>query len=472
MSIVTSRLLLLCGPLLLLFTALLPPPAAQMTQAAWMVTGLMAWMVLWWISEVVPIPVTSLLPMIFIPLLGIDKLDAATSPYAHPLIFLFFGGFFLSIAMEKTNLHQRIALKALSLVGTSPGAQIAALMGVTAFLSMWMSNTATAVMMLPIGLSIIAMANASTQDQFGKAVLLSIAYSASIGGIATLIGTPPNALLAAYLSKSYGIQISFADWMILGVPLALTMLIFCWLWLTNIHFRMPNTEASLSATPAQLNALGLMSRSQKLVLLVFVLAAFSWISQQWLVKWTGLPISDTVIALCAAALLFLLPGEKGSGTALLEWKDSQNLPWGVLLLFGGGLSMADQIQKTGVAELLAQQLQLLDGVPPILLLVAVTSLIIFLTEVTSNTATAAAFLPLLGPVAVSMELSPLYLVVPAALAASFAFMLPVATPPNAIVFASGMLQIKDMVRAGLVLNLVGIAAISVFSLWLGPQLAG
>ena len=471
MSSVTSRLLLLCGPLLLLITALLPPPSAQMTQAAWMVTGLMAWMVLWWISEVVPIPVTSLLPMIFIPLLGIDKLDAATSPYAHPLIFLFFGGFFLSIAMEKTNLHQRIALKALSLVGTAPGLQIAALMGVTAFLSMWMSNTATAVMMLPIGLSIIAMANASTQDQFGKAVLLGIAYSASIGGIATLIGTPPNALLAAYLSKSYGIQISFADWMVLGVPLALTMLIICWLWLTKIHFRMPKTEASLNDTSAQLKALGLMSRSQKLVLLVFALAAFSWISQQWLVKWTGLPISDTVIALCAAALLFLLPGEKGSGTALLEWKDSQNLPWGVLLLFGGGLTMADQIQKTGVSELLAQQLQLLQGVPAILLLLAVTSLIIFLTEVTSNTATAAAFLPLLGPVAVSMELSPLYLVVPAALAASFAFMLPVATPPNAIVFASGKLQIKDMVRAGLVLNLLGIAAISLFSLWFGPQLA-
>ncbi len=470
MSPVTRRLLLLCGPLLLLLTIFFPPPAVEMSQAAWMVTGLMAWMVLWWITEIVPIPVTSLLPMIFIPLLGIDKLDAATSPYAHPLIFLFFGGFFLSIAMEKTNLHKRIALKALSLVGTSPGLQIAALMGVTAFLSMWMSNTATAVMMLPIGLSIIAMANASTQDQFGKAVLLGIAYSASIGGIATLIGTPPNALLAAYLSKSYGMQISFADWMILGVPLALTMLILCWLWLTKIHFRMPKTEARQNDTPAQLQALGVMSRSQKLVLMVFALAALSWISQQWLVKWTGLPISDTVIALCAAALLFLLPGEKGSGTALLEWKDSQNLPWGVLLLFGGGLSMADQIQKTGVAELLAQQLQLLDGVPPILLLVAVTSLIIFLTEVTSNTATAAAFLPLLGPVAVSMELSPLYLVVPAALAASFAFMLPVATPPNAIVFASGKLQIKDMVRAGLVLNLIGIVAISFFSLWLGPQL--
>lgn len=470
MSVVSSRIFLVGGPLLLLLTLVLSPPTAQMSQAAWMVTGLMAWMVLWWITEVVPIPVTSLLPMIFIPLLGIDKLDAATSPYAHPLIFLFFGGFFLSIAMEKTNLHQRIALKALSLVGTSPGLQIAALMAVTAFLSMWMSNTATAVMMLPIGLSMIAMANTTAQDQFGKAILLAIAYSASIGGIATLIGTPPNALLAGYLSKSYGIQISFADWMVLGVPLALTMLIACWIWLTQFHFRLPKTASAQQDSSAQPTALGSMSRSQRLVLTVFALAALSWISQQWLVKWTGLPISDTVIAVCAATVLFLLPGEKDSGVALLEWKDSQHVPWGVLLLFGAGLSMADQIQKTGVAELLAQQLQLLDAVPPILLLVAVTSLIIFLTEVTSNTATAAAFLPLLGPVAVAMELSPLYLVVPAALAASFAFMLPVATPPNAIVFASGKLQIKDMVRAGLVLNLIGIVAISLFSLWLGPQL--
>lgn len=465
-----SRTILLLGPLLLFFTLFTTPPAEQMSEAAWMVTGLMAWMVLWWIFEVVPIPITSLLPMIFIPLLSIDKIDAATAPYAHPLIFLFLGGFFLSIAMEKTNLHKRIALKTLSLVGASPGMQIAAVMGVTAFLSMWMSNTATAVMMLPIGVSIIAMANASTQDQFGKAVLLSIAYSASIGGIATLIGTPPNALLAAYLSKSYGIQISFASWMLLGVPLALSMLVICWLWLTKIHFRMPKTSFSHNDSPAQLNALGVMSRSQKLVLTIFTFAALSWISQQWLVKLTGLPVSDTVIAICAASLLFILPAEKGSGTALLEWKDSQNLPWGVLLLFGGGLSMAEQIQKTGVADLLAQQLQSLDGISPILLLVAVTSLTIFLTEVTSNTATAAAFLPLLGPVAVSMDLSPLYLVVPAALAASFAFMMPVATPPNAIVFASGKLQIKDMVRAGLVLNLVGILAISLFSLWLGPLL--
>ena len=461
--------LLLSGPAILLLTLFTAPPLADMSAQAWQVTGLMLWMVIWWISEVMPIPVTSLLPMIFIPLLGIDKIDAATSPYAHPLIFLFFGGFFLSIAMEKTGLHQRIALRALLLVGQKPAAQVAGLMAVTAFLSMWMSNTATAVMMLPIGLSMITMAHGSSQDDFGKAILLAIAYSASIGGVATLIGTPPNALLAAYLSKNYQMSISFADWMMLGVPLALVMLVICWFWLCKVHFRLPAKSDGQHNLTEELNALGKLRRAEILVLLVFLLAALSWITQQWLVKWTGLPLSDTLIALIAAVLLFVLPGEKNQ--RLLEWKDSQQLPWGVLLLFGGGLSIADQIQKTGVADLLAAQLSLLHGIPPVFILLAVTSLIIFLTEVTSNTATAAAFLPLLGPVAVSMELSPLYLVVPAALAASFAFMLPVATPPNAIVFASGKLQIKDMVNAGLVLNLVGIVAISVASSLLGPLLS-
>jgi len=464
-----SLLLLLAGPALLGLTLVTTPPLAGMSFAAWHTTGLMLWMVLWWISEVMPIPVTSILPMIFIPLLGIANINAATAPYAHPLIFLFFGGFFLSIAMEKTGLHQRIALRALLLVGQKPAAQVAGLMAVTAFLSMWMSNTATAVMMLPIGLSMIKMAHASSQDNFGKAVLLAIAYSASIGGIATLIGTPPNALLAAYLAKSYQIQISFADWMLLGVPLAALMLVICWVWLCKIHFRLPAHSSGQSNLPEELRALGPLRASESRVLLVFSLAACSWIGQQWLVSITGLPLSDTMIALIAAVLLFVLPGDKPQ-QRLLEWQDSQQLPWGVLLLFGGGLSMAEQIQQTGVADLLAQQLSLLQGVSPLLILLAVTTLIIFLTEVTSNTATAAAFLPLLGPVAVSMQLSPLYLVVPAALAASFAFMLPVATPPNAIVFASGKLQIKDMVKAGLVLNLLGIVAIIAASHWLAPLL--
>ena len=455
---IKSYTLLLAGPALLLLTLLTAPPLVGMSEPAWRVTGLMLWMILWWISEVMPIPVTSILPMIFIPLLGIDKMDAATAPYAHPLIFLFFGGFFLSIAMEKTGLHQRIALKALQFTGQKPAAQVAGLMAVTAFLSMWMSNTATAVMMLPIGLSMIKMAHASSQDDFGKAVLLAIAYSASIGGIATLIGTPPNALLAAYLSKSYQIQITFADWMLLGVPLALVMLGVCWVWLCKIHFKLPAKSDGQHNFKQELSALGPLQRSETLVLMVFGLAALSWISQQWLVKWTGLPLNDTMIALIAATLLFVLPGEQQQ--RLLVWKDSQQLPWGVLLLFGGGLSMADQIQKTGVSELLAQQLSLLQGIPPVFILLTVTSLIIFLTEVTSNTATAAAFLPLLGPVAVSMGMPVTMLVIPAAIAASCAFMLPVATPPNAIVFGSGQVGIQQMIRAGFAINLVGVVIVT------------
>ncbi len=462
--------LLSAGPALLLITLFTTPPLAGLSDNAWHICGLMAWMILWWVSEAVPIAVTSLLPMVLIPLLGVASMEATTAPYAHPLIFLFMGGFTLSIAMEKTGLHRRLALRALLLAGNKPPAQIASLMAVTAFLSMWMSNTATAVMMLPIGLSIIAMAKARDQDDFSKAILLAIAYSASIGGIATLIGTPPNALLAAFLADNYQIELSFARWMLLGLPLSVLMLICCWFWLCKVQFKLPaeSCTGDQNNLSSQLASLGVLSRAEKMVLLVFILAATCWIGQQWLAHWTGLAISDTLVAMTAALLLFILPGKPKE--PVLEWRDSEKLPWGILLLFGGGLTIAEQIQKTGVARVLAEQLQVLQGVEPLLVMLAVVVLILLLSEVNSNTATAAAFLPLLGPVAVSMGLSPLYLMVPAALAASLGFMLPVATPPNAIVFGSGHLKIKDMIRAGFVMNLVGVLLVVLLSEWLGPLL--
>lgn len=462
--------LLSAGPALLAMTLLTAPPLADLTDNAWHLCGLMAWMILWWVSEAVPIAVTSLLPMVLVPLLGVATMDATTAPYAHPLIFLFMGGFTLSIAMEKTGLHRRLALRALLLAGHKPAAQIASLMAVTAFLSMWMSNTATAVMMLPIGLSIIAMAKADDDDDFSKAVLLAIAYSASIGGIATLIGTPPNALLAAFLAENYQIELSFARWMLLGVPLAILMLICCWFWLCKLQFQLPaqSSTGNHNQLAQQLHSLGVLSKAEKTVLLVFVLAATGWIGQQWLARWTGLAISDTLVAMAAALLLFILPGN--AKTPVLAWKDSEKLPWGILLLFGGGLTMAEQIQKTGVAQVLAEQLQVLQGIEPVLVMLAVVVLILLLSEVNSNTATAAAFLPLLGPVAMSMQLSPLYLMVPAALAASLGFMLPVATPPNAIVFGSGHLKIKDMIKAGFVMNLVGVMLVVLLAELLVPLL--
>jgi sodium-dependent dicarboxylate transporter 2/3/5 len=465
---------LLAGPLLFLLTLLSPPWFTGMSANAWLITGLTGWMALWWITEPVPIPVTALLPIAIVPLLSLDSIGNVTAPYAHPLIFLFLGGFVLSIAMERWNLHKRIALMTMLLVGSKPSQQIAGIMLVTAFLSMWMSNTATAVMMLPIGLSIIAMQQEQgvSNDNFAKAILLSIAYAASIGGIATLIGTPPNALLAAYLERSYQLQLSFSDWMLFGVPLSISLLLVCWFWLTRVHFRLDNIATIDSRTMyrKKLSALGAMHNAEKLVLAVFILAAFCWIFRGPLSQLSGIKLDDTLIAVFAATLLFVLPVSLSSGQRILQWEDCQKLPWGVLLLFGGGLTLATQIDNSGLSGYIAGQIGQLGSINLLLLIMLVTTVIIFLTEITSNTATAAAFLPLLGPVAISLDTSAAMLVIPAAVAASCAFMMPVATPPNAIVFASGKLKIIDMVKAGLVLNIVAILFITLAVMTIAPHI--
>ncbi|HEY0922524.1 DASS family sodium-coupled anion symporter [Rheinheimera pacifica] len=461
---------LLLGPLLFLLTLVSEPVFSGMSVNAWLITGLTCWMALWWITEPVPIPVTAMLPIVIVPLISLDTIGNVTAPYAHPLIFLFLGGFMLSIAMERWNLHKRIALLTMLLVGTKPSQQIAGIMLVTAFLSMWMSNTATAVMMLPIGLSVIAMQQEQgvSNDNFAKAILLSIAYAASIGGIATLIGTPPNALLAAYLERSYQLQLSFSDWMLFGVPLAISLLLVCWLWLTQFHFRLDNLPSvdSRALYRQKLSALGVMHNAEKLVLIVFSLAAFFWVFRGPLSNISGIKLDDTLIAIFAASLLFILPVSLKTGQRILNWEDCQKLPWGVLLLFGGGLTLATQIDNSGLSGYIATQIGQLGSINLVLLIVLVTTVIIFLTEITSNTATAAAFLPLLGPVAVSLDTSAAMLVIPAAVAASCAFMMPVATPPNAIVFASGKLKIIDMVKAGLALNLAAIVLITLAVLFL------
>ncbi|MEH8020682.1 DASS family sodium-coupled anion symporter [Rheinheimera metallidurans] len=465
---------LLVGPSLFLLTLLSEPAFAGMSHSAWLISGVTAWMALWWVTEPVPIPVTALLPIVLVPLLRLDSISNVTAPYAHPLIFLFLGGFILSIAMERWNLHKRIALLTMLLVGSKPSQQIAGIMIVTAFLSMWMSNTATAVMMLPIGLSIIAMQqdHDCKDENFAKAVLLAIAYSASIGGIATLIGTPPNALLAAYLERSYQLQLSFSDWMLFGVPLAICLLFFCWFWLTQIHFKLDalpklNSRA-LYAT--RLQQLGKMHIAEKLVLVVFVLAAFFWVFNRPISSIIGIKLDDALIAIAAACLLFILPISLKTGQRILQWEDCQKLPWGILLLFGGGLTLAAQIDNSGLSSYIALQISQLGNINLVLLILLVTTVIIFLTEITSNTATAAAFLPLLGPIAVSLNTSAAMLVIPAAVAASCAFMMPVATPPNAIVFASGKLKIIDMVKAGLVLNIIAIGLITVFVLFIARHI--
>ena len=461
----TPLRMLLLGPALMLFTLLTPPLFDGMSSEAWHTFGLALWMATWWISEATPVAVTAFLPLIMAPIVGIAPIKETTSSYAHPLIFLFLGGFFISIAMERWNLHKRIALKAMSMVSTKPSHQIGGLMIVTAFLSMWMSNTATAVMMLPIALSIIGMVkqkqSGENSEHFSKAMLLAIAFSASIGGLATLIGTPPNALMAAYLADSYNIEIGFAQWMVIGVPLTTVLLVLCWVILTRVCFKVNEGEQvdTHQMFKEKLMELGKMSKGEKLVLFFFAFAAISWTFRPLITKFTGLAISDTGIAMLVGLLLFVVPVDSKKDIRILTWEDTKKLPWGVLLLFGGGLALAGLIKKSGLAGYIATQLEATSNIPVIGAVLVVTITILFLTEVTSNTATAASFLPLLGPIAVTLTDGPLMLVIPAALAASCAFMMPVATPPNAIVFSSGELRIADMARAGFWLNIAAIIMI-------------
>lgn len=464
-----SQLIGLVVGLIGFLACLIIPPPGGMSVEAWAAAGLMWLMATWWSTEAIPIPATALLPIVLIPALGLGSIGEATAPYANPIIFLFLGGFTLGLAMQRWNLHRRIALLTLQAMGVKPKNQIAGFMIATAFLSMWVSNTATAVMMLPIGLSIIAMTHSDNEDglrRFGTALLLAIAYSASIGGIATLIGTPPNALLAAYLLDSHGIEVGFAQWMLLGLPVSVVMLLLVWWWLTRIDFGIGRADDSGEMIRRELEALGPLGRGEKLVGLVFVLTASAWIFRPLLSANLAPWLSDTGIAIAAALVLFLIPVDTRERKFLLDWESAEKLPWGVLLLFGGGLAMAGAISSSGLASWIAETMGAATLLPALLMVALVTLVIIFLTEVTSNTATAAAFLPLLGALAVAQDISPLLLTVPAAIAASCAFMMPVATPPNAIVFSSGHMRIGDMLSAGFALNLMGVVVVTVASYWL------
>ncbi len=459
-----------------------PSPFEGLNNNAWHIIGIALLMAIWWISEAVPIPVTALVPIILAPVLSISTIKSVTTSYAHPLIFLFLGGFMLSLAMEKCKLHHRIALTTLLAVGNKPSRQIAGIMGITAFLSMWMSNTATAVMMLPIGLSIIELvksqkansagnntsnSNDNTDNSFAIALLLSIAYSASIGGVATLIGTPPNALLAAYLSETYDIQIGFAHWMLIGLPISSVMLFFCWLWLTHWHFKLPTegVQGTKKLLLEQLFTMGNMNPAEIKVAIIFGLTALAWITRPLLAKVTGLDITDTGIVMFSVIFLFSIPVDISKKDFLLNWDDTKRLPWGVLLLFGGGLSLASMINSSGLASFIAEQVTENSNLPLYVLVFAVTGVIVLLTETTSNTATAAGFLPLLGPISLSVSDNPLMLTIPAILAASCAFMMPMATPPNSVVFASGEIRVRQMVKTGFVLDIFSICFISAIGIW-------
>lgn len=459
------------GFLALGISVFLDCPIEGLSPVGWRAAGLGAMMALWWMTECVPLAVTSFLPIVIAPIIGVESIKGVTPSYSHPLIFLFLGGFLLSLAMEKTGLHLRVARRVVSSIGSSPKSQIGGMMLATAVLSMWMSNTATAIMMLPVAIStarLYAESGNRVSDSFGPTLLLGIAYGASIGGLATLIGTPPNALLAAYLESSYGIEIGFSQWMLFGVPLSAVLLTLAWLALTRKGFGLDEGVGVVAIGDSQRPELEPMSRAELMVLVTFALTASCWMARSYVNKAFGLDVSDTGIAMTAAVLLFLLPNGADSSERLLTWKQAEKVPWGVLVLFGGGLALAGIMKDSGLAAYIGGLFEALSNWDVIWVVAVVSLTVVFLTEVTSNTATAAGMLPLMGPIAISMGEEPTMLAIPAAIIASCAFMLPVATPPNAIVFASGELKIGQMIRAGIALNLVSVIVLLAFVAWLLP----
>jgi sodium-dependent dicarboxylate transporter 2/3/5 len=468
---------LLAGPLAA--AAILASPAPDgLSQQGWWTAAVGVWMAVWWMTEAVPLAVTAMLPLILFPVLGLRGIEATAPSYAHPLIFLFLGGFLLARAMHVWGLDRRLALTVLRVAGTSPRGMIAAIMAVTAFLSMWVSNTATTMVMLPIGLSIVATfrdhGEAEAED-IAPALLLGIAYAATIGGMGTLIGTPPNALFAAFMAESHGIEISFFRWMLIGVPLVLVLLPITWLVLTRLAFRIGG-EGPLQAAGAigeTHAALGPVSRGERLVAAVMLLVAACWIFRPLLsaaLPW--LHLSDAGIAMTGALLLFLLPADLKGGRFLLSWKQAVEIRWDVLILFGGGLALAAAIGGSDLADWIGVQLTGLRALPLFLLLLAVGALIVFLGELASNTAMAAVFLPVAGATALGMGEPAFLLTLPVALFATLGFMLPVATPPNAVIFGSGAVEIRHMLRAGVVLDLVGILVVALAILTLGRWVLG
>lgn len=505
---------LVAGPMLALICyALLPESftlqtddgatVAPFTAAGRATLAVMVWMGTWWLTEAIDISATALLPLAIFPLLGIASMSATATPYANEIIFLFMGGFMLALSMQRWGLDRRIALLTLRLVGTKPPAMIAGFMGITAVLSMWVSNTATAAMMMPIALGVIDLVlrqnTGSSLDahgglpregapgrNFALSLMLGIAYAASIGGIATIIGSPPNGILVQFLRDSKEMQrdISFIAWMEVGGVFTLFFLPIAWALITFVLYpiKVKRIEGGAELVRNELARLGPPKTGEIITFIVFICTATLWIIRPIITDGLGVELDDSSaivsaiipplapgltdggIAMMAAIALFILPVSIRERTFTMNWKTAEKLPWGILILFGGGLSLAGAVRANGVAEFIGAQAGILAGAPDWLLVLAVTALIIFLTELTSNTATTAAMVPVLAALAIGLGIAPELLIFPATIAASCAFMMPVATPPNAIVFGTGYVTIRQMITAGLWLNLTGIVLITVLTM--------
>jgi sodium-dependent dicarboxylate transporter 2/3/5 len=453
-KIKVARAGLCLGPILFVIVILLPPPGGMET-AAWRTTAVALLMVSWWITEAIPIAATSLLPVVLFPVLGIASVGNTTAPYANPLIFLFLGGFILATAMQTWNLHKRIALRIILFVGIKPSSIILGFIIASAFLSMWVSNTATAMMMLPIALSILVLIDKQEQKSrvvtnFEIVLVLSIAYSCSIGGIATLIGTPSNALFAAFMLENYGYEVSFAKWLMIGIPLIIILLPLMYFILTRVVYpvKLKELPGGKALIEEKMKEIGSITKPELRVAVVFAITACLWIFRPLFGGF--LPgISDAGIAVTAGVVLFLLPSGNKSGQRILHWSNLKAMPWDILILFGGGLSLAMAINSSGLDTYIGEAVKGLSGIHMIFMILIVVVIIVLLTELTSNTAITSTFLPILASMAVGMGQNPMLFALPAAIAASCAFMLPVATPPNAIIYGSGKVTIPQMVKAGI-----------------------
>lgn len=437
-----------------------------MSVSGYRLLAITAWMAIWWIAEVVPIAVTALLPILLFPSTDILTIQDTGANYGHKYIFLFIGGFILANAIQKWQLHRRIALNIILQLGGSTAKIILGFMLATAFLSMWISNTATTVMMLPIALSVIAQLNdhPDTKENenkiFGKALMLGVAYSASAGGIATLIGTPPNLIFAGFVQDQFNIEISFFDWLLVGLPISIILLGFIWVFLTKYAFKLQKTgfPGGKKEIQSLLSEMGAISNEEKKILVVFTLTILCWIFRKYTINIMVPQFDDSMIAIASALILFIIPSSK-KNEPIMKWKDAVTIPWGILILFGGGLSIAKAFQKTGLDNWIGEQFEIISFSNSLIVLLIIIAAVNFLTEITSNMATTAMLLPVMIPVASLLNIHPYLLLVGTTLAASCAFMLPVATPPNAVVFGSKMLKISDMVKTGILINVFSIILI-------------
>jgi sodium-dependent dicarboxylate transporter 2/3/5 len=452
---------LVLGPILMLLFTYIGLHTGMESKAAYTL-GITVWVAYWWVTEALPIPVTSLLPMILFPAFSVLNMDEATTSYSDKLIWLYVGGFIIALALEKWKLHIRIAKIILLMIGTNLNKIVLGFMVACFVLSMWISNTATALMMLPIAESLMNRLRDKTGPGFGKALMLGVAYGCSIGGMATLIGTPTNLVLSGMVEKSFGVNITFYQWFIIGFPISLLLL---WIaWAVLIHLHKPG-QMEISLDEIKRDAFGY---EEKRVLWVFSIVVFAWISRPWVIEPWFPFINDTIISLAGALILFMLPA-KDSKLRIMDWDTAKNLPWGIVLLFGGGLAIAKAFQSSGLAVWFGENLTLLQVLPYIVVLLIVSLIVNMLTEVTSNVATASVFLPVMAGVTLAMDVHPFPLLAVVCFSASCAFMLPVATPPNAIVFGSGHMTMKDMVRTGIWLNLISVLLIAVYVFYIiGP----